>query len=452
MKILLIAPEFPPNTSVGCIRPVNLCNYFALKNNSVTVITSEYNQESDFSVDLSLLDTINNDVIIHRLPSSTYSKKFITSIKSIFRSKNSSVINTPNFTNETKIQPKIKQSLFVKILDFLSGSVINFFNFFFDYPDHYNVFSSSLASNFSSDFYQSFDVVICTAPPFSHLKKIADICSKHNIPCVADYRDLFFDDVLRPSGFLNRMRDFIYETSYIHKFDHIVCVSKTKRLDIIKNFKINEKSISVINNPFTKKFLGSSFSLQTDDLLVFTYTGRLYRERNLATFFSFIKYLHEIPNFRKVQVNIAGYIEQPILASILLLFKSLHRFELNILGSLPRQQALELQEKAHFLVLTLDQGTTSDGVIPAKVYEYLSSGKPTICFEVNKDVQDIFNETNAGSCSLSFSEQLAFVNNIICDGYNPDLANINQFHISNVGENYLKILHHISTNKTNAQN
>lgn len=439
MKILFIAPEFPPNSSVGCVRPLNLCNYFATKNHSVTVITTEYNNESDFPIDLSTLETINENITVLRLQSLTYSKRFIIFLKSILGNKNNhlSILNNP--INSNSKSRKIKYIL-THLVDTIFGYIINFFNYSLDYPDHYNFFSNNLATKLTPDFYKGFDIVICTAPPFSHLKKIAFICNKYNIPCIADYRDLFFNDVLRPTGYFHRLRDLFYERKYIYKFNHIVCVSKSKRISMINNFEINEKFITVINNPFSKKFLGCNFSLNNENLLIFTYTGRLYRDRNLSRFFEFIKYLHEIPNFRKVQVNLAGSIEQSILTSILATFQNLYKFELNILGSLPRHKALELQENSDFLVLTLDQGTTSDGVIPAKVYEYLSSGKPTICFEVNKDVKDIFSETKAGLCSYSFSEQLNFLNDIIKSGFSPDISLINSFHIETIGDKYLKLL------------
>ena len=65
---------------------------------------------------------------------------------------------------------------------------------------------------------------------------------------------------------------------------------------------------------------------------------------------------------------------------------------------LPHDEVILEQRKSHLLLLVVNDTPNAKGILTGKFFEYMSSGRPTLCIGPNDgDVADIIRETEAGS-------------------------------------------------------
>mgnify|MGYP002653190876 CR=1 FL=1 len=70
---------------------------------------------------------------------------------------------------------------------------------------------------------------------------------------------------------------------------------------------------------------------------------------------------------------------------------------MNNLGYLSHSESVKEMQKANLLLITNFPEESSKGIIPGKIFEYLSTGNPILSFGPDSsDVQRILNQTKAG--------------------------------------------------------
>jgi len=79
----------------------------------------------------------------------------------------------------------------------------------------------------------------------------------------------------------NAFFDFLYARRF-NFFDAIICQSKDMSEDLIDHYKVNQKSIKIINNPITDKFVPNLKIKMPSDVLRLVTVGRLDKEKGHA--------------------------------------------------------------------------------------------------------------------------------------------------------------------------
>ncbi len=129
---------------------------------------------------------------------------------------------------------------------------------------------------------------------------------------------------------------------------------------------------------------------------IFAYVGKLELQRNPQIVWQALEELcEEHANFQKdLQIEIAGNIESSILQN---LKKSPLSQNLLYRGLISHSESQELIAKADLLFLSNFDREESKGIIPGKLFEYLSSGNPILSLGPEAaDVSTILDSTEAG--------------------------------------------------------
>jgi glycosyltransferase involved in cell wall biosynthesis len=221
------------------------------------------------------------------------------------------------------------------------------------------------------------DVVVTTSgPESSHLLGL--VASAFGIPWVADYRDGWLRDVKHPA--LLRPVDRMLERLVARRSTIVTAVNDAIATDVVNRHGVPAFTIS---NGFDRAVLAgasderatldpSRFSLvHTGVLAIDSEEGVIRRGRDARTFLDAIALvLARDPEFAKrFELVVAGPISDQ--EREVLLQGDLRKI-VRVLGMLPRERALGLQQAADGLLLI----PGGPGATTAKIFEYLAAGKP----------------------------------------------------------------------------
>jgi len=226
---------------------------------------------------------------------------------------------------------------------------------------------------------------------------------------VADFRDLLPEDS-DEKVFLPQLQRW-FNRIIFRRADSIVAISEGlggKLTRYNKNVKIIRNGI-----PLDARIISQAQPDTREKTFNITYTGRLYYGRRDATLlFRVVRKLldkNEIgDDIRLVYAGIEDNVwrkwadENGLLGNI------------ELLGSSDRDTALVLQNWASINLVLTWSTEKEKGIITAKFYEYLASGKPVICIvdgQRDKEVEKLYESINAGIVVNNTSkeeERLAF--------------------------------------------
>lgn len=221
------------------------------------------------------------------------------------------------------------------------------------------------------------DVIVTTSgPESSHLLGLA--ASAAGIPWVADYRDGWLRDVRHPAPL--RVIDRALERQIARRSTVVTAVNDAIAADVARSHGVQAFTIS---NGFDRTVLAdASDETATLDPTRFSlvYTGLLAidvgeqpvvnRGRDAQTFLDALTLLAGDPSFStRLELVVAGPISD---SEREVLTRGELRNVVRVLGLLPRDRALGLQQAADGLLL-IPGGA---GATTAKVYEYLAARKP----------------------------------------------------------------------------
>ncbi|CCE24392.1 glycosyltransferase [Methylotuvimicrobium alcaliphilum] len=419
-KVLIIAGEFPPIKTIGRIRTAKFVQHIKTLGWTPIVLTLGINKENH---DTSLDGEIPPDVKIYRVDKPDLEKILVKKIKKLLKKETTNdlagkkTISQNSITLANSAPTKSK-----KLLDWPIQLFKNTLKYLVYIPDDFNLWAMKAEQTAEQILKEhKIDLIYTSLPPFSACHIGYKIKKKYHIPWVVDYRDLWHGDVLREWVPIIRQKlELQLEKFYMRQADVIISVSKQKTEFLKKLHPKSKAKWETITNGYDTEIFEPllSKSRQTDKYINFVYTGRLFKNRRGYAFAEALGQLcKENPNLKdEVKVHILGGVSPEIQNRYNELLNEYDIVDMyNFTGDISYQKAMEAQVNADYLLLIVDTGTTSDGVIPGKLFEYIASRRPIFALTDPGATQEIIENAHVGvvvpaesveECKLKLNELL----------------------------------------------
>ncbi|WP_275098466.1 glycosyltransferase [Sedimenticola hydrogenitrophicus] len=400
-KVLVIAGEFPPLKTIGRIRSAKFVQHMRQFGWQPYVLTQDYST-SDPNYFCELEDEIPDDVKVFRVKNDVYDELLIQKVKRlVHRNHIKASESTGHTPHENTRQRRHNDALKDILLDHFKS----FFKNWVHIPDDYIIWSRRAFTEALKiiDEY-NIDLVYTSLPPISACITGYKLKLATNLPWIVDYRDLWTGDVLRE--WINPLRnsyEVYLEKKLIKKADVVISVSEQKTQYLRELHSSSRCQWVTLTNGYDsdvfEPFLKERKPTQELDEISFVYTGRLFKNRRGYSFAEALGqiYRQQPECVKKIRVHIYGGISPEIQERY---NQILNRYEIHHLyqfhGDVSYHDAMRAQVNADYLLLIVDTGTTSDGVIPGKLFEYIASKRPIFALCDSGATKDIIEKSNAG--------------------------------------------------------
>jgi len=382
--VLVVAGEFPPVKTIGRIRTAKFVRHLEACGWKVVVLTVAPNG-STVTADPALADEVPAGAAVVRVAVPDLEAAAARAVKRLLGRRGAPAA-TPAAPDSTIPSPAAAAPPAAAgrpgLLDRLHGTLRHVLRHYVDIPDSYNLWAwraRHVAERLCAR--HGVDVVYTTLPPFSAAWLGYRLRRRLGLPWVADYRDLWTGDVLREwlPGWRTRLERRI-ERRLISRADAVITVSEQKT-DYVRRLIGGPVArwTTITNGYDVEEFAGLRRSRRPDGTITFVFTGRLFKNRCGYAFCEALGELkRENPALASpVRVHFLGGVSPEIRA----------RFDRIIgdyglagqfffPGDIPYAAAKQAQIDADYLLLIVDTGATSDGVIPGKLFEYVSARRP----------------------------------------------------------------------------
>lgn len=284
-----------------------------------------------------------------------------------------------------------------------------------------------------------FDVVISTfGPKESHLIAHHLKLKNSNIYWIADYRDLWSNAQAHYDIGGNARKAKDIELSTVGQYADLVTTVSQEYAEI--QTKYLNKSAIVISNGHDVKFETINRRLKhkrdspLSNKISFCHTGFLYPGvRDPKPILDALAKLKQ-QNSLELSVEfifLGSNTDYALTRSV----SSRDKISIKSLGQVARNVAIEHQLNSDFLILFCGSSLEDLGTVPAKIYEYITTGVPILAIgaKQNSAVSRILKETGTGFVVDNNTDSIfSVLNSIICggsnDGFAPILNKISQHH------------------------
>ncbi len=403
--VLVIAGEYPPLKTIGRIRTAKFVQHLRNLGWRPIILTVEIRDNAaDF--DKSLESEIPADVEVHRANWPDWETSLINNIKRFLKR---SAHKTPPSNQQTAssiadtAQKKTEKQPALSLADKPMLALKWLFRHWIYLPDNYLPWSKSaykLANTICDN--NNIDIVFTSLPPFSAAFVGYKLKKERNIPWVMDYRDLWEGDVLREWISPLRARiELAIERKLVKRADVVISVSEQKTEYLKKLHPKANPAWETLTNGYDPEVFAPLLAepRKQNDTIDFVYTGRLFKNRRGYAFAEALGQLSQNnPDLTKnVRVHMLGGVSPEIQAKYNEILKqynieNLYRFY----GDVSYQEAMRAQVQCDYLLLIVDTGATSDGVIPGKLFEYTASKRPIFALCNPGATKEIIEKANAG--------------------------------------------------------
>lgn len=252
------------------------------------------------------------------------------------------------------------------------------------------------------------DAIISTGPPHSMHLIAMQLKEALAIPWIADFRDPWTEIEYYDELHLTHRSDRKH-----HRLEREVLTKADKVVTVTPNWarslgRLGNRNVRVIYNGFDQDDIPSDTNEDKQDGNIFsiTYVGVLMEARNPEKLWqAFSELLKEDASFRNsLRINLIGQIDQSVKKSIALNGLETH---VSLSAYVPHDQVAAINRNSCVLLLTLnpDSKPLAKGLVPAKLFEYLASGRPILCIgPEDGDAARILKETGAG-LTVSFGDK-----------------------------------------------
>ena len=414
-KVLIITYYWPPAGGPGVQRWLKLSNYL-LENNVKPIIYAPSNPKYP-SIDESLLNDVNSEIEVIKQPIFEPFGNLFSKIR------------------KKGIPKKKDQSIFDKFLIYLRGNLF--------IPD-----SRIFWVNSSVDFLLKYilenniESIITTGPPHSlHLIGLK-LKSILNITWYTDFRDpwtkINYHKELKLS-LRSKKKHLELESKVLNSCDRIIVTSNK----LLKEYnKIAKTPISLITNGFDYQKL----QLELDEEFSITHIGRLLPERNPKILWNALKELCIInKNFKNnLKINFIGNVSENLRNEM-----KTNDLENSVVyhNYIKYNDTIPYLIKSQILLLIESDDNESSYAIPAKIFEYINSGRPIIAIgPKDSEIKQIIDETKSGKYFLysEYDELLSYLSISYYQYESKNLhsnsINIDKYHRKNLAKKLSRII------------
>ena len=414
-KVLIITYYWPPAGGPGVQRWLKLSNYL-LENNVKPIIYTPSNPKYP-SIDESLLKDVNSEIEVIKQPIFEPFGNLFSKIR------------------KKGIPKKKDQSIFDKFLIYLRGNLF--------IPDS-RIFWVNSSVDFLSKYIleNNIESIITTGPPHSlHLIGLK-LKSILNISWYADFRDpwtkINYHKELKLS-LRSKKKHLELESKVLNSCDRIIVTSNK----LLKEYnKIAKTPISLITNGFDYQKL----QLELDEEFSITHIGRLLPERNPKILWNALKELCIInKNFKNnLKINFIGNISENLRNEM-----KTNDLENSVVyhNYIKYNDTIPYLIKSQILLLIESDDNESSYAIPAKIFEYINSGRPIIAIgPKDSEIKQIIDETKSGKYFLysEYDELLSYLSNSYYKYESKNLystsINIDKYHRKNLAKKLSQII------------
>lgn len=448
-KILVIAGEYPPLKTIGRIRTAKFVEHWHNEGHEPVVLTLTYTgKESIYEEKLE--EEIPAGVKVYRVENRRREDAPINFIKRLLgkspkddnvgdesnsQPANRGGENKPN-TAADSASPSLASRLII--------AYKKFFRLWIDIPDDYVDWANS-AFYLAQDIIKQhdIDIIYTSFPPFSACKLGLKLKQQTGLPWVVDYRDLWTGDVLREWVPPLRARfETHLEKKYVSQADAVVTVSEQKTeflkqllppgpqlFETITNGYDSESFADLLNEKIENNDASGPFNI--------VYCGRLFKNRKGYTFLNALgEIAKQTPDaVKNLKVHYYGGIEDVIYEEYQRIIKQFGLGDIvECHGDVDFETAKRAQANADVLLLIVDTGATSDGVIPGKLFEYVAAKRPIFALSEAAATNQILVKAKLGTvlppndfdvCKKALLDLLTDREQV--ENYNPDNVYIQKF-------------------------
>ena len=341
-KVLILAYDFPPYVSVGGLRPSYWYENFKKMGLFPIVVTRNWNP-------------IHNNALDYIQSSKTEKVEIEETEKGI-------LIKAPyKATLSNRLTLKGKKDPISNLLKKISTGWNEIGQWFLPIGTKYELYKA--AKNFLKD--NKVDVIIATGDPFILFKYASKLSKKFNIPWVADYRDLWSNDITMNYKPIQKKVAQVLEKKYIKNVTFVSAVSEVLERIIQLRFP-NKKIITIANGYNESYFKNISKLVAKNDALTISLAGSLY---NWHPYRVFLESIDEYISLKKKNLKIVFYginkneeIKDIVENSVNL------KEVVQIYPKLPYEQVLDALSKANLFLLFNAHSNIGVGT---KIYDYI---------------------------------------------------------------------------------
>jgi glycosyltransferase involved in cell wall biosynthesis len=344
MHVLFVAYRFPPQTGVGVLRPLKFAKYLSRLGVRVTVLSTE--PPAGKKLDESLLEELPSDVKVIRV----YEKRAI-----------------PPLT-----RTGLRKRFQVAYRWALSQRVV---------PDAQAGFIRPALSAASNITCARFDVVLATAPPWSAFVVAEKLSTQFRLPLVLDYRDPWtrgFPELPRKMGLLGRIYNPRLERRIVSRASAVISAHETIPGIIETELGLTglaSRSHWIPNGFDPEDFEGISPTRSSK--FVVTYAGSIHGTRTLRPVVAALEELVTSGRVHRDDVLFRILGPSKVRLQPELTGSQIHDL-VEAPGLVPHREALAaLMGSTLNLSLDISYSGPKDHT-PAKLYEYLSAGRPIL--------------------------------------------------------------------------
>ncbi|WP_207060988.1 glycosyltransferase [Motiliproteus sp. SC1-56] len=399
--VLVLAGEYPPLKTIGRIRSAKFVEHLRDLGWQPVVVTLDFNR-NDPTYFADLESEIPDDVQVIRVANQRLDDWVLCAAKrglGLFNRNsdrlNSKAVQAPS-KNEFERRPGAART------DRLTIRFKHFVRNWVHVPDDYILWGfRAYYEALKICKTQRVDLIYTSLPPFSSAIAGYLLKRKTKLPWVVDYRDLWIGDVLRE--WLPPIRERFegrLEKQIIGSADAVIAVSEQKT-EFLRQHIGGERIWETITNGYDPESFDYLLGERHSDkaTIDFVYAGRLFKNRRG---YAFVHALGELAAedesvTRRVRVHFYGEIEPGIFSEYQRLI-ALYGLEPVFVfhGDVDYESSKRAQIAADYLLLIVDTGATTDGVIPGKVFEYVASKRPILALCDSRATREIIQRANIG--------------------------------------------------------
>lgn len=332
-------------------------------------------------IDDTLCESLPDHILVHRVPYTNTMLSLIRLRDRIRQSLHAVAAATSYFRQEdsrTISQSPQRYSAFTHVKQSL-------LEWAFEFPDQQQAwFHPAVEAAMTAAKAAPPDLIFATGGPWTGLLVGRELAHRLQVPFVADFRDPWVCDSPGPyaSSFLNKKSERL-QAAVCLSADAVVANTEELRLEFVKRYPMLAHKFVTITNGFNCESQGLELqtkhpmSSERNSVFEFCHFGNIYGGRNVTPLFQAVLELHNESRLTSTQVRLRfvggweteNYVPQDLI-------KQLEKMGLlQRQPSIPHRHCLQEMAAAGALIILQPHSTTR---IPAKLYEYISSGRPIV--------------------------------------------------------------------------